>query len=463
MDERKMIVGYDGSDGARDALALGRIIADLSPTAVRVVYGYPFIPRVPAGVPDVASVMRERAETVLENAPRTFTDPDAVELLAVPTTSPPRVLHRMAAEWGAHMIVVGSTRRDGRFGRVAEQVLHGSPWQRVDARRSERGLPGHGAPADRVRPRDTAAAHHARRRRRVGMFDRVVIGYGGSEGSDDALRLGAAVAPVGTAVRVVHAYLAPILDRAAGVDHAAAEEAERVLAVARRRLADRPGTKFVLEAGSSVPRTLQRVALRWPADLIVLGSSRGGSPGQVGASHVTDATLHGSPCPVLIAPVGYRHAGVRPLRRIGVGFPGSSESRCALRIAARLADVVGAELDVIDVAALDHGEWPNGGSPERTAARLDATEAAVSDEIDAPRATVDVEVPSGDPAEILVERSHRLDLLVVGSRGYGALRRLVSGSVSHDVVRHAACPILVLPASARFGENPRAVESQRRY
>jgi len=72
-------------------------------------------------------------------------------------------------------------------------------------------------------------------------------------------------------------------------------------------------------------------------------------------------------------------------------------------------------------------------------------------------------VPSGDPAEILVERSHLLHLVVVGSRGYGALRRLVSGSVSHDVVRHAACPILVLPASARFGENPRAVESQRRY
>ena len=36
-----------------------------------------------------------------------------------------------------------------------------------------------------------------------------------------------------------------------------------------------------------------------------------------------------------------------------------------------------------------------------------------------------------------------LDLLVVGSRGYGPLRRTLVGSVSDELVRTAPCPVLV--------------------
>jgi len=45
----------------------------------------------------------------------------------------------------------------------------------------------------------------------------------------------------------------------------------------------------------------------------------------------------------------------------------------------------------------------------------------------------------------LVERSAGLDLLVCGSRGYGPVRTVLLGSVSHALAHHARCPLMVLP------------------
>jgi nucleotide-binding universal stress UspA family protein len=48
-----------------------------------------------------------------------------------------------------------------------------------------------------------------------------------------------------------------------------------------------------------------------------------------------------------------------------------------------------------------------------------------------------------------VKASERLDLLVLGSRGYGPLGAVVLGSVSNALVRTANCPIVVVPRSAK--------------
>jgi nucleotide-binding universal stress UspA family protein len=54
----------------------------------------------------------------------------------------------------------------------------------------------------------------------------------------------------------------------------------------------------------------------------------------------------------------------------------------------------------------------------------------------------------GLAGEELAAFGDEVDILVIGSRGYGPVQRLVLGSTSNYLARHARCPLLVLPRSA---------------
>jgi nucleotide-binding universal stress UspA family protein len=60
---------------------------------------------------------------------------------------------------------------------------------------------------------------------------------------------------------------------------------------------------------------------------------------------------------------------------------------------------------------------------------------------------VDAAVLSGDPAPVLLDRAQRIDadLIALGSHGYGAVKRLVLGSVASKIIRVATCAVLVAP------------------
>jgi nucleotide-binding universal stress UspA family protein len=53
----------------------------------------------------------------------------------------------------------------------------------------------------------------------------------------------------------------------------------------------------------------------------------------------------------------------------------------------------------------------------------------------------------GEVGETVVAaaEAERVDLVVVGTRRFDVLRRLLIGSVSEFVIRHAPCPVLVVP------------------
>lgn len=56
------------------------------------------------------------------------------------------------------------------------------------------------------------------------------------------------------------------------------------------------------------------------------------------------------------------------------------------------------------------------------------------------------QVEIGTPAEVIVETAEdgHFDLVVMGSRGFGAIKSLLMGSVSQYVLQHAHCPVLVV-------------------
>jgi nucleotide-binding universal stress UspA family protein len=132
---------------------------------------------------------------------------------------------------------------------------------------------------------------------------------------------------------------------------------------------------------------------------------------------------------------------------------GSEHSLRALDWAVREAGRSGAPLSVVAVHPVATNHWT--GNPElypadqgmAEAMRRGAEEAvqkALSRAGEPGPASVTVRTVSGLPAQELVEAASGSDLLVVGRRGGGGFARLVLGSVTYQVVSHAACPVVVV-------------------
>ncbi|MCP2257793.1 Nucleotide-binding universal stress protein, UspA family [Streptoalloteichus tenebrarius] len=62
---------------------------------------------------------------------------------------------------------------------------------------------------------------------------------------------------------------------------------------------------------------------------------------------------------------------------------------------------------------------------------------------------VRISVAQGPPAAVLLDAATDADLLVVGAHRGGLLREITLGSVSTTCVRHARCPVVVLPPPRR--------------
>jgi len=217
------------------------------------------------------------------------------------------------------------------------------------------------------------------------------------------------------------------------------------------RIVERDGgeLKIVHVEKGSPSDALQALAEKGEADLIVLGSTHHAHVGSISPGSVAEHLLHGARCRLAIAPKGYGqtdHSEDR-LRVAAVGFNGMAESFAALHEAARLASKFGASLRVIGVgtpvpatgtvAAMQAGA--EAGPDFQT--QLNNAVAELPPEL---RALPVFE--RGDPVEKLLEAAEMgVDLLVLGSRGFGPVLRLLIGSVSSRVIREAPCPVLVVP------------------
>ncbi|MGO9080595.1 MAG: universal stress protein [Streptosporangiaceae bacterium] len=139
---------------------------------------------------------------------------------------------------------------------------------------------------------------------------------------------------------------------------------------------------------------------------------------------------------------------------IVVGVDGSPNSERALDWAMKEAAVRHAPLTVIAVHQAMKSYWT--GNPvilSEDSAKIEETREAAEEMTqkaagrlgDARPASVNVNTVNGFAAKELIDMSHDADLVVVGARGGGGFGRLLMGSVSDQVVHHAACPVVVVP------------------
>lgn len=290
----------------------------------------------------------------------------------------------------------------------------------------------------------------------------ILVGYDGSDESRDALALAKQLARA-TDSRLLLGWIEPVgpfdLPHEVVLEPIQ-ERAERALDEIARDLRDQGfevGTRVGLLG--SAAQGIHELAESDAAELIVVGSSHRGRIGRAIAGTVGKRLLHGAPCPVAIAPRGFAQARRRERTTLGVAYDGSPEARAALEEARYLALKLHATLKVIAVAevigpphpAVD-AETLSVVSRERAQAWLHEARVALRDDF-----TVATYMAVGDPGRRLEAASVGLDLLVVGSRGYGPVRRVVLGSASSHLVEHCDCPLVVVPRGAEVSDVPHRV------
>jgi nucleotide-binding universal stress UspA family protein len=279
-------------------------------------------------------------------------------------------------------------------------------------------------------------------------YRKILVGYDDSEQAHDALALGRQLADVSGAALVVGGVfpLDPIWGSSIDpyLRETEANYARQVEEAARA-----VGAEAEAFASSSAAHGLHDLAEKIGADLIVVGSSHRSRAGQALAGSVGTTLLHGAGSAVAVASRGFRDQPAA-VKTIVIGFDGSPEAGQALVAAWQLAKQAGATLKLISVAVP-----PPLASVRTEAGRqelLDAIRDSMRETLTEARKTVpdgielETTLITGDPVEALKDVAGAPGtILVVGSRGYGPVRRVLLGSVSGKLVAGAPCPVLVTP------------------
>ncbi len=285
---------------------------------------------------------------------------------------------------------------------------------------------------------------------------RALVGFDGSQGAEDAVRLVRTLCARTDAEVVLVNVLPwdgglPVAYRLLGYDQAPAwktlfKEAEASLAplcVAHRTY-----------VGGSPAKVLNDIAEAEQVDLIVVGSPHRGAVGRACIGSVAESLLHGASAAVVAAPSAYRRRVHDGFARIVVGYDGSDEAGVALARGAAIAAREEVELHVISATTAPvlapgpfAGPFPSTLPDAREIVVRGVR--SVDPEIDARGQVVE-----GPVTRVLADYCGPDDLLLVGSRSYGPFRRTLLGSVSSALIHTAPCPVLVVPRPHHLPKQP---------
>nr|WP_042182900.1 universal stress protein [Kibdelosporangium sp. MJ126-NF4]CEL15206.1 Universal stress protein family [Kibdelosporangium sp. MJ126-NF4]CTQ95751.1 Universal stress protein family [Kibdelosporangium sp. MJ126-NF4] len=184
------------------------------------------------------------------------------------------------------------------------------------------------------------------------------------------------------------------------------------------------------------------------ANLLVLGSSGHGAVHQVLLGSTSAELVRSVPTPVVVVRETDQPAR---RRRIVVGVDGSATSTRAVDFAYDFATRHNADLVAVHAWSdlpLDMlgtvQEWDVNWDDVTEQAKVALSEALAGHSARYPDVRVHPIVTMSKPVEALLEQGDNADLVVVGSHGRGAVRRMLLGSVSQAVLHYARCPVAVV-------------------
>ena len=188
------------------------------------------------------------------------------------------------------------------------------------------------------------------------------------------------------------------------------------------------------------------------ADLLVVGARGVGGFRGLLLGSVSQQCLHHARIPIAIVRADSPEAGGR--ERVVVGVDGSEPSEAALRWALDEGAAHKAVVQVVHAWETPVIYGPVGGVSGSEMGGIESGAHRLVDDmierLGEKAASVEVErtVVPGGPASSLLDAAEGADLVVVGRRGLGGFGRLLLGSVSEHVARHAPCPVVVVPTAA---------------
>lgn len=286
---------------------------------------------------------------------------------------------------------------------------------------------------------------------------RILIGSDLSPVSDVALRQGAALlAAEGDQLALCHVMPEPQLRTLFPQEHerdlAALLELEPRFAAALRaqmeRLFGKSAVPFgvFIEHGSDYSELIRR-AEEWRADLIVVGSHGRSGLNRIFSPSVAERVVRHAACPVLVA-------RERAPGSVLVATDLSDPSLPAIEAGAREAARGGRRLVVVHVtetlswrtepAMALLGANPVSETPEIAEERALLARQIIEAALARFGAKGEVRIVSGDATTQILELVESLpaELLVVGTRGRGAVSRVMLGSVAAELVQSAPCSVL---------------------
>jgi nucleotide-binding universal stress UspA family protein len=187
------------------------------------------------------------------------------------------------------------------------------------------------------------------------------------------------------------------------------------------------------------------------ADLVVVGARSLGPVASAVLGSVSLGVARHAPCPVLVC-----KGRVRPLRGVIIALDGSESARGALDyfsalpwpddVALRLVSVVEPlrypPADVISPPLIDLMKDYEDGRRAELESILDAASARLRRHVR--NLSTTTLVGQAAPSILSEAVKQPTDLIVVGARGLGTVKRLLLGSVSESVLRQASCPVLIV-------------------